>query len=877
MRGRYSIVGLGMVFCVTLGIAAGAAGAIPVSQTTYVAGAGGFDVAAASDSNNCSSESTPCATLVAALAQAGPGGTVYVSGTLSEAVATTVQQDVTIAAAPGATSAQLDGTTADANGLLIVNSGTVSVKGLTFENGRSPAGGAIFNSTSLTVTDCTFSNNAAISTSGSGDGGAITNGDHLSGGHATLVVKGSSFSGNSASNANGGGDGGAIDNGDSSSAGTFTVSVSDSTFSDNSATSASYYGDGGAIDNGDSAGSNATDTLTVSDSTFVGDTAGATGGAIDNGNAAANTATATAAVTGSTFDHNRAFGNGADGGAIDNADTGGVGSISVTGSTFVGNFGYVDGGAIDTADGSAATATIVDSTLTGNSAGSDGGAVDTSDYTGSGTTTIIESTLSGNSAGHNGPTIDNNDPVATGKGTGTLYLAADVIDGVCNQGGGTWTDAGYNAATDASCLGSPAAATDAPVSGAVGNLGSLTDNGGPTSTIALGPGNPALGLISQNSTITPPGGGSEMTLCPVSADQRGSGFGSAASQPCDAGAVQLQTESVSFSSAAPASAVVGGPTYRPSASSSAGLPVSLSIDQATTHSACSLSSGVVSFDHAGSCVVDASAGDANFTRAQAQQTIAVAAASTQTSLTVAAGSLTATVKAVAPGSGTPAGTVAFTSGGQTIGTANLVGGAATLSYSVAANTTETITATYQASDDYTGSSASATASGPVVAASRAVIVNPAITALITSSKRRNPAGWWHTAVTVAFTCNAGGSTIEGGCPDPITLGKSARNETVSRTITTAAGDSSSITLLGIRIDLTRPAVGILGIRNHGRYKGRAPRARCRASDRISGIRSCELRRRVKRTSTGETITFIAKATSWAGTTRMVKKTISVRS
>ena len=75
---------------------------------------------------------------------------------------------------------------------------------------------------------------------------------------------------------------------------------------------------------------------------------------------------------------------------------------------------------------------------------------------------------------------------------------------------------------------------------------------------------------------------------------------------------------------APPQGTVGGSTVLdPTASS--GLPVALSVDATTTHSACSLSSGKVSFKHVGSCLLDAKqAGNADYAAVpQVQRTITV--------------------------------------------------------------------------------------------------------------------------------------------------------------------------------------------------------------------------------------------------------------
>ena len=70
---------------------------------------------------------------------------------------------------------------------------------------------------------------------------------------------------------------------------------------------------------------------------------------------------------------------------------------------------------------------------------------------------------------------------------------------------------------------------------------------------------------------------------------------------------------------------MGGPTYTPMASGGAsGNAVILSIDASAT-SVCSITSGVVTFTGAGSCVIDANqAGNVNYNpAAQVQQTVPV--------------------------------------------------------------------------------------------------------------------------------------------------------------------------------------------------------------------------------------------------------------
>ncbi len=88
-------------------------------------------------------------------------------------------------------------------------------------------------------------------------------------------------------------------------------------------------------------------------------------------------------------------------------------------------------------------------------------------------------------------------------------------------------------------------------------------------------------------------------------------------------------QTISFTSTEPTGALVGGETYTPTATATSGLPVTFTIDP-TASSICSISAGVVSFDAAGTCVIDADqAGDNNYHAApQVQQSFVVYAGAT---------------------------------------------------------------------------------------------------------------------------------------------------------------------------------------------------------------------------------------------------------
>ncbi len=118
--------------------------------------------------------------------------------------------------------------------------------------------------------------------------------------------------------------------------------------------------------------------------------------------------------------------------------------------------------------------------------------------------------------------------------------------------------------------------------------------------------------------------------CVLDANQAGNADYAAAPQVQKTITVGKESQRITFN--APSHGTVGGSTVlAPTASS--GLPVVLSRDATTTASACSLSAsgGNVSFNHPGSCALDAKqAGNADYAAAaEVQRTITVTEASTR--------------------------------------------------------------------------------------------------------------------------------------------------------------------------------------------------------------------------------------------------------
>jgi len=209
---------------------------------------------------------------------------------------------------PGAGSLAISGNNADR---IIINEGTLSISGVTLENGNSATtssnddlagAGAILNAGSLTLDSTVLTNNTA---GNNGTGGAV-----YGTGGSSLTVNNSTFSNNSV----GAGNGGAID-----SAG--NVAVTNSTFSANTA------GEGAGIF--DETGA----ALNVSYSTFANNTTSATsGGAIFNVDGPLT-------VTNDTFAGNTTSGTGSD---ISN-DTGALTVTNTILGTATGCFSNVAG------------------------------------------------------------------------------------------------------------------------------------------------------------------------------------------------------------------------------------------------------------------------------------------------------------------------------------------------------------------------------------------------------------------------------------------------------------------------------------------------------------------------------------------------------
>jgi CSLREA domain-containing protein len=371
---------------------------------------------------------------------------------------------------------------------------TINLSNLTVTRGMVPGqtpGAAIrMTGTTLTLTNVTISDNHAANFGG---GIGITSG--------TLIVSNSTFEGNSAVG------GGAID----MTAGSLIVNGGVS-FTNNTAVG------GGAIAMG------GTSSLQVTDCSFATNGATVRGGVLYMSDSATQ-----ATIARSTFTNNYAQGVGdfLGGGVIQT-----FGKVRLTASTLTGNTSLGNGGAIH-ALGSPVALTNV--TISGNSARRSGGGIYGLNFSAEALLVldIDNATITGNTADSDND--DNGDGGGLYVPTGTVNVRNSIIAGnfdtPMNSGAGTvhpdcsgtiavaqFNLIGRNdgcAGVVNGVAGNQVGTVAAPIDPKLDPTG-LQNNGGPTKTIALLPGSPAIDKGKNTAT--------DAVGSPILTDQRGTGF-----------------------------------------------------------------------------------------------------------------------------------------------------------------------------------------------------------------------------------------------------------------------------------------------------------------------------------------------------------------
>ncbi|MGE0540875.1 MAG: choice-of-anchor Q domain-containing protein [Dehalococcoidia bacterium] len=341
---------------------------------------------------------------------------------------------------PGSDHLTIDGS--GLTDLFLVNApAQLTLSGLTLANGLGyNLGGAIYNAGGdIVITDCVFTGNQSRRSIG---GGAIFSRD------GSLSITNSTFNNNQSTlvslvNTNGG----AIYSDGSS------LSIKDSTFTNNTARD-----NGGAIYHYGG-------PFSISGSTFRNnESTNFNGGAIYLNQAQLDLST-------STFDHNTADDRA---GAIYIYD----GILNLTTSTLSNNVSGGYGGALYNDDG---TITITNSTIVGNEADDHYGG--SAIYHDGSALSITNSTFAANQSGDLAALL-----IDSGSAGLKNVLLANATPGDSPNCGGSITDQGGNIAADASCdLNHPTSQNNADP-----RLGQLSNNGGPTLTLPLLDGSPAI-------------------------------------------------------------------------------------------------------------------------------------------------------------------------------------------------------------------------------------------------------------------------------------------------------------------------------------------------------------------------------------------------
>ncbi len=317
--------------------------------------------------------------------------------------------------------------------------GNLTVANSTLSGDSASQGGAIYNSGTATIESTTLTLNTSSS------GGAVQNA-------GSLTVNLSTLSHNSSTGA-----GGAIGNAPAG-----VLAVQSSTFANNSAGAGAAQG--GAI--------SSLGVLTIADSTFTANSAGVSGGAVYYSFAASPLQ-----IVDSTFSTNTA----PSGGAVYTAT-----ATTLYGATFTKN-AATSGGAVDVA-GAAASLVATNATFASNTAGS-GGAL----YS-QGTVEFVNSTIVYNQSSVTGGGLD------LAGGTASLYNTLVALNTLGSGSQNSPNDIVGTLTAGANNLIANAFSAGGLTNGSNGNLvgilpgiaAGLANNGGPTLTIALLAGSPAI-------------------------------------------------------------------------------------------------------------------------------------------------------------------------------------------------------------------------------------------------------------------------------------------------------------------------------------------------------------------------------------------------
>ncbi len=217
----------------------------------------------------------------------------------------------------------------------------------------------------------------------------------------------------------------------------------------------------------------------------------------------------------------------------------------------------------------------------------------------------------------------------------------------------------------------------------------------------------------------------------------------------------------------------------------------------------------------------------------------------------------ARASAPAPDLPVPTGSVDFDVDGVRVGTADLVDGRAVLHYQVPTGASRVITAWAEGDDVYGWGSDRYYRTDP----SMQPRVSPApVWQEHVPGEVLGPT-WYTDPVTVRFECWTASPRVPllDPCPAPVVLDKSGMGQSASGTVRSVDGGGASARVDGINIDLDPPEVVVTGVEPGATYLGGAPKGGCQATDALSGVSICHVRRTVD----GDQVTYVPDATDKA--------------
>jgi hypothetical protein len=372
------------------------------------------------------------------------------------------------------------------DGTLTLLNSTVTANTVTGDGGE---GGGVYNEGVMTISGCTITNNTVSGGGGGGEGGGVIN-------FEVMTITGSTITNNTVSGPDGRG-GGVFTEG--------AMTISGSTFANNAVSGMS--GEGGGVWN--------EELMTISGSTItsneVSGSDGEGGGVFTDGEMT---------LANSTVENNSASGSGGEAGGIFNEDL-----LVINASAIAMNSAANVGGGIWTDY----LLTISDSTVAGNSAGSQGGGIFTEDVL-----TAVNTTIADNSvlaAGAGGGLFVYTGSLATLDNTIVALNAAGAVPDDVHGTGTLSATSSFNLIGTGGSGGLTNAVNGNQVGVASPGLGPLASNAGPTATIALLPGSPAIDAGSN-------------ALDGLATDQRGPGLVRIFNGTIDIGAFELQPATV---------------------------------------------------------------------------------------------------------------------------------------------------------------------------------------------------------------------------------------------------------------------------------------------------------------------------------------------